>query len=116
VGSATAAILNLGLDIVLIPPLGAIGAALATAAAFGVAALVWLHAQSLLGRSTAILVGAMFVLTTLAGVAQLGGAVARTAGAVTLLTACVVAATRRRFGSQHAPEPLADDGSTADMV
>jgi O-antigen/teichoic acid export membrane protein len=97
VGSATAAILNVALDVALIPPMGPIGAALATAAAFAIAALVWLGAQSLLRRSTALLIGTMLALTALACVAQLGGSVTRAAGAVTLLAAGGVAATRIWF-------------------
>ncbi len=58
-GAATASILNIGLDLALIPPLGMRGAGLATMVAFMAAALVWLHARGVLRPSATPIVAAL---------------------------------------------------------
>jgi O-antigen/teichoic acid export membrane protein len=51
-GAATGGILNLVLNLILIPPYGPIGAAAATAGAVVAACLVWLWGNRILGRET----------------------------------------------------------------
>jgi O-antigen/teichoic acid export membrane protein len=62
-GSATAACVNLTLDVVLIPPFGPIGAAIATFAAFLAGALVWLYAHKMLDRAGLLMVGALTIVS-----------------------------------------------------
>jgi O-antigen/teichoic acid export membrane protein len=69
-GSATAAILNISLNLALIPVVGPIGAATATFVAFVAASVVWLRAHEMLDRTgvrmltalTAVTVGGLVVL------------------------------------------------------
>ncbi len=58
-GAATASILNISLDLALIPPLGMRGAGLATMVAFLAAALVWLHARGVLTPAAIPIVAAL---------------------------------------------------------
>lgn len=67
-GAAVAAVLNVGINVTLIPLIGAIGAAIATAVAFGAACLVWLALQRPLTPSVLALLG---LLTTASGAAVL---------------------------------------------
>jgi O-antigen/teichoic acid export membrane protein len=46
-GAVIAGVLNLGLDLVLIPPFGMVGAGVATAVAFAGATTIWLHQRQL---------------------------------------------------------------------
>ena len=62
-GSATAACVNLTLDVILIPPFGPIGAAIATFGAFLAGALVWMYAHEMLDRPGLLMVGALTVVS-----------------------------------------------------
>ena len=65
-GAATGGLLNLALNLVLIPAYGAIGAAAATGLAFAAACLVWLRASLLLGREAAADIIAMATVSAIA--------------------------------------------------
>ncbi len=59
-GAAAAGATNIGLNLVLIPPLGAEGAAIATTGALLCGSLVWLHAHGFLRKSANVLAIAGF--------------------------------------------------------
>jgi O-antigen/teichoic acid export membrane protein len=83
-GAATASILSIGLDIVLIPPLGMSGAGLATTIAFGAAAVVWLSARGLIGRAAIPLLASLSATSALATFVVFWPGSARLAGVGTL--------------------------------
>lgn len=95
-GAATASIVGLGLDVALIPPLGLVGAGLATLLSFAAAALVWLFQAGLVGRRTLPLLGAILVTTCLAGIAVLAPETAGPVGIATCLSAVGLLAVRVR--------------------
>lgn len=101
-GAATASILSIGLDIVLIPPLGMAGAGLATMVAFAAAAMVWLSARGLLGRATIPIVAWLGATSGLAIAVVFAHHGVRLAGAGTLGVAIVLFLTRASTLRSHA--------------
>jgi O-antigen/teichoic acid export membrane protein len=89
-GAATASILCIGLDFVLIPPLGMSGAGLATTLAFAAAALVWLSARGLLGRGAIPILAALSVTTVAGAVVVFSHAGTSIAGVGTLIVAILL--------------------------
>ncbi|MGH2957572.1 MAG: oligosaccharide flippase family protein [Solirubrobacterales bacterium] len=90
-GTATGAILNVILNLILIPPFGPIGAAAATAVAFVVACLAWLWGHRLLGRATALDLIVMSSLSLAAVVTLHWEGLRGPVAAATLLTGVAVA-------------------------
>ena len=93
-GALTAGILNLVLDIILIPPMGPKGAGLATAAAFMSAALVWILWR---GRPDRLTIFAIVIVALATGGALLiafAGFSSIAVGAVTLVAAIIGACFR----------------------
>jgi O-antigen/teichoic acid export membrane protein len=106
-GSATAAILNLSLDAVLIPIVGPIGAAVATFVAFVAASVVWLRAHAMLDRAGMRMLAALTTVT-LGGFAVLVLPVTRVPVGISTVAVALVIAGRgwrqmppasRRLGS-----------------
>ncbi len=97
-GAATAGVLNLSLNLVLIPAHGPIGAAVATVVAFAAASVVWLQAGGLLKRAW-WLVAVLGALSAIVGVGDAANAVS-SVGIVAVLMAVAelvrIAAGRRR--------------------
>jgi O-antigen/teichoic acid export membrane protein len=89
-GAATASILSVGLDIVLIPPLGMSGAGLATMVAFAAATLVWLSASAMLGRAAISILLSLTAATALAVFVAFSHGSAPIAGIGTLSVAIVL--------------------------
>lgn len=88
-GAGVAGVINVVLNVALIPPLGAEGAALATTVAMLAAALTWLRAQGLLARLAA-LVSVLAIATAGAGAAAIFDTIRPGIGAVTLAAAAVL--------------------------
>jgi O-antigen/teichoic acid export membrane protein len=88
-GAIVAGVVTIGFDLILIPPFGIIGAALATVAGVVGATLVWLNEQRLDRRRVARAIAALAGLSVTAGVAA---AVPRFSSAVGLLTLAVTGA------------------------
>jgi len=100
-GAATAGAVSLGLNLVLIPPLGTIGAATATAVAFASATLIWLLATRLLDRAMLALV-VLLAVSSGGGVASAAAPAAGPAvGAITAAGAISLALGRRRLGARE---------------
>jgi O-antigen/teichoic acid export membrane protein len=90
-GSATAAVLNISLNVALIPLVGPIGAATATFVAFLAASIVWLHAHAMLDRAGLKMVAALTAVS-IGGFAVLVSPVTRLpVGISTILIATLVA-------------------------
>lgn len=90
-GAATAAVINISLDAVLIPLTGPIGAAAATFIAFAAACIVWLHAHQMLNTSGLRTIAALAAVT-LGGFAVLLFPAARLfVGATTIVLGVVFA-------------------------
>lgn len=90
-GSVTAAVLNLSLNIVLIPLVGPIGAATATFVAFLAASIVWLRAHAMLDRAGLRMIASLTAVT-FGGLAVLIWPVTRLSiGAITIVLAILVA-------------------------
>jgi O-antigen/teichoic acid export membrane protein len=97
-GSATAAVINLSFNAILIPLYGPIGAAFATFGAFFGAAIVWLRAHEMLDRRGLRLVG-MLVVVSVGGTTSLLLPTTRVAvGGVTLLVSLLCAGRVWRRG------------------
>lgn len=88
-GAAVAASLNIVLNVLLIPPLGPEGAAIATMCAMVAAAITWLASQKMLGRMVP-LVTLLGLLTGAACAAAAVEATRTTIGAVTLAIGLVM--------------------------
>jgi O-antigen/teichoic acid export membrane protein len=86
IGASVAGALNIVLNVALIPPLGAEGAAIATTAAMAAAAVTWLQAQHLL-RRVAPIVCTVGLATAAAGVAAIDDAIRVEIGVATAVAA-----------------------------
>ncbi len=90
-GSATAAVLNISLNVALIPLVGPIGAATATFVAFLAASIVWLRAHAMLDRAGLKMVAALTAVS-IGGFAVLVSPIMRLPiGISTILIAVLVA-------------------------
>jgi O-antigen/teichoic acid export membrane protein len=89
-GAATASIVSIGLDVVLIPPLGMQGAGLATMVAFAAAGLVWLSARGLVTRAAIPTLGALTVTSVAAIIVVFSHISTLIAGAGTLVVAIML--------------------------
>jgi O-antigen/teichoic acid export membrane protein len=90
-GSATAAVLNISLNVALIPLVGPIGAATATFVAFLAASIVWLRAHAMLDRASLKMVAALTAVS-IGGFAVLVSPIMRLPiGISTILIAVLVA-------------------------
>ena len=99
-GAAAAGILNIALNVALIPLFGPIGAAVATAVALIAGSFVWLRAHSMLIRETATPI-ALVTFATVAALAALASSAAATPmGALTVAVGIVALAAGAR--SRHA--------------
>ena len=90
-GSATAAILNIALNVILIPLVGPIGAATATFVAFLAASIVWLHAHAMLDRTGLKMLGALTAVTLGGFMVLLLPATQLPIGIITILVATLIA-------------------------
>ena len=93
-GSATAAVLNLSLNAVLIPIYGPIGAAIATFVAFVAACVVWMYAHDMLDTDGFRILALLTVITA-AGLAALIGDSGRIPIAILTICAGVGLAAKR---------------------
>ncbi len=95
-GAATAAVLNVGLNVILIPRIGAIGAAIATAVAFGAACFVWLGLQGLLLESARWLVLLLIAASVAAIIAVKASGVTGPVGVATALVGIILSTSSAR--------------------
>jgi O-antigen/teichoic acid export membrane protein len=96
IGSAMAGVLNVGLNLALIPSMGTEGAAVATVVALAAACTSWLGSQGLLRRAGAPVVGALFVGTAGAAACAVDSRLGLPFGVVTALAGAAALAKGRR--------------------
>ncbi len=90
-GAAAASVLNIALDLALIPPLGMRGAGLATMVAFDVAAIMWLWGRGLVSRAVVQILLALTVSSAVAAVLVFDQQSTTVAGFATLILAAALA-------------------------
>ncbi|MGI8438678.1 MAG: oligosaccharide flippase family protein [Thermoleophilaceae bacterium] len=95
-GAGTAGLLAFALDLLLIPPYGALGAAAATLIAFVVATLIWLKLASLLGRGLRMTLATLTTASVLALLTVFVPSTGTMAVVLTLLMAIFTVAAGRR--------------------
>lgn len=103
-GALTAGLLNLALDIILIPPMGPPGAGLATLLAFAAAACVWIFWRGRPDRVTVVTILIAAMMTGGALLAGLADVSATLVGAITLTAALIGGSWRamERLGKRRA--------------
>ncbi len=104
-GAATAGTLSIGLDLVLIPPLGLEGAGLATLIAFAAAAVVWLSARGLLGLAAIPLLLSLTVTSVLAAFIVFSDGSTHAAGVSSICVAIVLVLSQARNRLSPPSEP-----------
>lgn len=96
-GAAIAGVLNLTLNLALIPPFGTLGAATATTLALFAASLTWLAGRRIIGAATALLLSGLIVTSAAAivAVAAPGGRLIVGLGLIGGAVVAALALTRR---------------------